>query len=264
MELDLNIAGIGIWGPGLAGWAAASPVLRGEVGTATDAATRPAPALLPPAERRRAPESVLIAVQAATEACAMAGVDPATLPAVFASAQGDVAITDYLCAVLATAPHELSPTKFHNSVHNAAVGYWTIAARCHEPSTALTAAADSAGAGLLEAAVQALDRGSPVLLAVHDCAARGPLAGIVAQTASLAVALVLAPAAAGLHGPRLRIRPAPAPLAAPPLPATLDALCPANPAAAALPLLAALAGARPARLTLPAAPGCLLELVLDA
>ena len=38
----------------------------------------------------------------------------------FTSTHGDLAITDYMCQTLATAPSEISPTKFHNSVHNAA------------------------------------------------------------------------------------------------------------------------------------------------
>ena len=35
---------------------------------------------------------------------------------------------------LAADPRELSPTRFHNSVHNAPAGYWTVAAHCHAPA----------------------------------------------------------------------------------------------------------------------------------
>ena len=68
-------------------------------------------------------------------------------------------INDYMCATLAATPTLISPTKFHNSVHNAAAGYWT-----HRPpaatsaSTALTAFDASFGAGLLEAASQCAGR----------------------------------------------------------------------------------------------------------
>ena len=64
------------------------------------------------------------------------GRDPATLPSVFTSAHGDLAVNDYMCATLATQPTAISPTRFHNSVHNAAAGYWTIATGCHAASSA--------------------------------------------------------------------------------------------------------------------------------
>ena len=35
-----------------------------------------------------------------------------------------------ICQALASAERQLSPTRFHNSVHNAAAGYWSIADRC--------------------------------------------------------------------------------------------------------------------------------------
>ena len=67
-----------------------------------------------------------MALEVSLAACRAAGCDPATLPSVFASTHGDLAITDYMCETLATDPTAVSPTKFHNSVHNAAAGYWTI------------------------------------------------------------------------------------------------------------------------------------------
>ncbi len=94
----------------------------------------------------------------------------------FASSHGDQSITDYMCATLAQAPTELSPIRFHNSVHNAAVGYWTIATGCHAPSTAVCAQRASFGAGLLEAASQVLAEQRPVLLVCSDIAGSGPLA----------------------------------------------------------------------------------------
>ena len=57
----------------------------------------------------------------------------------FASTYGDLAITDYMCSTLAKAPMTLSPTRFHNSVHNAAAGYWSIATACRQPYCALGA-----------------------------------------------------------------------------------------------------------------------------
>src|SRR6478752_113973 len=151
--LTVFVDGIGIWAPGITDWAALVRVLgAGNIAT-SDADAKPAPAILPPTERRRAPEPVLLASEAASQAATMAGRDPATLPCVFTSTHGDLAITDQMCATLANDPRELSPTRFHNSVHNAPAGYWTVAAHCHAASSSISAWHGSFAAGLLEAAI---------------------------------------------------------------------------------------------------------------
>jgi hypothetical protein len=117
------------------------------------------------------------------------------LPSVFTSAHGDLSVNDYMCATLATQPMAISPTKFHNSVHNAAAGYWTIATGCREASTALTAFDASFAAGLLEAAAQCQADARAVLLVAFDVEAVGALRSVSASAGMLACALVLAPSA---------------------------------------------------------------------
>jgi hypothetical protein len=239
--LDIGIEGIGLWATGLPGWDASRAVLAGNVDNVTNDASRPAPGLLAPTERRRAPESVLLAIEVAQQACAMAGREPRDLPNVFASSYGDLEINDYLCSVLARAPHELSPTRFHNSVHNAPAGYWTIATGCMKSSTAISGGEFSFGAGLLEAALLALRESSAVLFAAYDVAACGPLADVVPCRSSFAVALVLAPPSSSAIA-QLRMQPdagAAAQLA--PEWNVLHPLHEHNPAARSLPLLSALA-----------------------
>src|SRR5690349_21990941 len=65
------------------------------------AAARPAPQLLPPNERRRAPDSVAVALESALAACHGAQLEPSSLGCVFGSTHGDLAITDYMCTTLA-------------------------------------------------------------------------------------------------------------------------------------------------------------------
>lgn len=154
---------------------------------------RAAPTLLATNERRRAPDSVLMALQVAEAACKMAGVDPGKVASVFTSAHGDLAIVDALCRTLATDPLLLSPMRFHHSVHNAASGYFAIGARNHQPSTALAAGRCSFAAGLLEAATQCAADERPVLLVGCDTEALGPLQSVNASRGQLAVALMLAP-----------------------------------------------------------------------
>ena len=136
--LAATVAGIGFWADGVPSWDDARAFAAGGA-LPEGAPKRPSPGLLAPNERRRAPGTVAVALEVAQAACAAAGRDPATLPSVFASTHGDLAITDYMCATLADAPAEISPTRFHNSVHNAAAGYWTIGTGCLRPATAVSA-----------------------------------------------------------------------------------------------------------------------------
>jgi hypothetical protein len=152
---------------------------------------RPQPSILPPNERRRAPDTVAVALEVAQAACANAGRDPARLPVVFASTYGDLAITDYMCSTLAKAPTTLSPTRFHNSVHNAAAGYWSIATGCHEPYCALSAGRYTFANGLFAAALQVCADQTDVLYVAYDIDAHGPQTQITHSQGILGVALVL-------------------------------------------------------------------------
>ena len=189
----LFIEGLAFWSPTLPGWDVASAAFRGEGGLTDPPAKRPAPPLLPPAERRRAPDTVALALEVAAAAVAATGRDATTLPCVFASAHGDLAINDYMCTTLAAQPTLLSPTKFHNSVHNAPVGYWTIATGCMQASNSVAAFNRSFAAGFLEAATQCAADNQTVLLVGYDVTAVGALASAIHSEGMLAVALVLSP-----------------------------------------------------------------------
>jgi len=198
------IDGIGLWTPTLVDWPQAAAAFRspGPLPTTVVPAPRPAPALLAANERRRAPDSVLLALQVAQAAVAMSGHAAHTLASVFTSAYGDLPIVDALCSSLASDPLMLSPTRFHHSVHNAASGYWAVASGSRASSTALAAAQHSFAAGLLEAAALCTAEQQPVLLVGYDTTACGPLASVNTSRGLLAVALVLAP----LAGPNSRWR----------------------------------------------------------
>jgi hypothetical protein len=201
-SLSATIEGIGFWCNGLPDWAAARAYANG-AGLPDDAPARPSPQVLAPNERRRAPESVAVALEVALAACTDAQHDPATLASVFASTHGDLAITDYMCSTLVEDPRALSPTRFHNSVHNAAAGYWTIGNHCVRATTAISAFDASFAQGLLEALLQ-LAAGEPaVLLVGYDTASSGPLAPVSRSEGTLGGALVLS-SAGHIGKPRLR------------------------------------------------------------
>jgi hypothetical protein len=235
--LAVHVEGVGLWSPQLADFAALRAALQGQPAAAPP--TRPPAALLPANERRRAPESVLLAAEVAGQAVAMSGRDAATLACVFSSSHGDQPIMDYMCSVLASAPAELSPTRFHNSVHNAPAGYWTIATGCHAPSTAVCAQRASFGAGLLEAASLALADARPVLLVCSDTAGSGPLAEMTSSIAPFGCALVLSPQAGASTLGRLALHLCPGSIAGAPTASVVPAdWVAASPSASALPLLA--------------------------
>lgn len=195
------IEGIGFWADGLPSWRAACGFVAD--GTlAADAPRKPSPQLLAPNERRRAPDTVAVALEVALAACSAAGRDPATLPSVFASTHGDLAITDYMCATLAAEPRTISPTKFHNSVHNAAAGYWTIGGGCMHGATAVSAFDASFAQGLVEALAQLHAGADAVLLAAYDGNAAGPLAEMARSRGLLGAALLLSRRG---RGTRLRV-----------------------------------------------------------
>ncbi len=204
--LTAYMNGVAFWAPRLPGWQIAAPVLRGEADAPVQPAPRPAPTLLGPTERRRAPDTVAIALEVAARACESAGADPKELPSVFASTYGDLAISDYMSETLASTPTLISPIRFHNSVHNAAAGYWTIGTGCYEPYTALTAYEDTFGEGLLEALTQAACGDRAVLLVAYDIEARGPLATMVSSRGILGAGVVVSPHAQANSLARVRWR----------------------------------------------------------
>lgn len=237
--LRVYVEGIGLWSNELANFAALESLLGGSAPAPSTA--KPAAATLPPNERRRAPASVLLAVEVAGQAIAMSGRSADALTCVFSSSHGDQAITDYMCSTLAQAPTELSPIRFHNSVHNAPVGYWTIATGCHRPSTAVCAHRMSFGAGLLEAISHALADQTPVLLVCSDIAGVYPLLEETGCTLSFGCALVLSPEISSAALATLDMTLAPAPADAEPLAEPLADWRAANASADALPLLRLLA-----------------------
>lgn len=258
--LRVAVEGIGLWHAQLADFAGLRALLGGN--PPAPPAPRPAAAILPPNERRRAPESVLLAVEVAGQAVAMSGRAAESLISIFTSSHGDQSITDYMCATLATAAAELSPTRFHNSVHNAPAGYWTIATGCHAASTAVCAHHASFGAGLLEAVTLLASEQQPVLLVCSDTAGSGPLREVTGCTQAFGCALVLAPPSTRRAMATLELSLASVPHVPPALPAPLSDWRAGNPAAAALDMLTAWVNHAP-RATVAATPHRALDISME-
>jgi hypothetical protein len=263
--MKLHIDGIGLCGPGLPDWATGAPVLAGRVPyEGAPVALVPSP-LLPPAERRRMTETVKLALATGSEAVAQAGCRAEHLPSVFASSGGDGATINAILEILASEQREVSPTRFHNSVHNAPSGYWSIATHSRESSTSLCAFDYSFGAGLLEAASLAVSDGRPVLLITYDVPYPTVLHAARPLSSIFATALVLSPERGphSLAALTLSFGPDDGLETAMPSPA-LENLRTGNPAARALPLLAAIAQGAARDVTIRMMAGNLLNLGVAA
>ncbi len=191
--LQAWIDGIGFIAPGLPDWSAAQAVLRGEQPFVSAPSLLPPPALLPSAERRRASRVVKLSLGLGLQAVAHAGADAATLATVFTASGADGHNCHALCEQLASDDRQISPTRFHNSVHNAAAGYWGIATRSMAPCQVICAFDASFGAGLLDALAQVVLDGQPVLLVAYDSEYPQPLYGKRDSPDCAGVALVLSP-----------------------------------------------------------------------
>ena len=192
-ELVAYISGIGVRGPGLCGWPETEAVLSGRQPWVRTETRLPVPETLPPTERRRTGRVVRLAFAAGLEATRQANTDPAGLPAVFSSSSGDGDNCHEICETLATANRALSPTRFHNSVHNAPAGYWSIAAGSQRPSTTICASDASFAAGFLEAVTQMAVAGTTTALIAYDIDYPPPLHAVRPIAAPFAIALILEP-----------------------------------------------------------------------
>ena len=188
------VEGIGVLGPGLADWPGAREVLLGRIPYRSASTELPAPPALPPAERRRVGKGVKLALAVGFEALVHSGRDGATLASVFASSSGDGDNCDAICTALA-GDRLISPTRFHNSVHNAPSGYWGIAAHAMARSTSLCGFDASFAVGLIDAMTQVAVDGEPVLLVAYDAPYPEPLLATRPVAESFGIALVLAPEA---------------------------------------------------------------------
>jgi hypothetical protein len=153
----------------------------------------PIPDGLPPAERRRLGLVVKLALSVGLQATSRAGVEPDTLPAVFTSSGGDGQNCHEICQALSLDERMISPTRFHNSVHNAAAGYWSIATRSKAASNSLCGFDVSFAAGLLEAVTQVVVDQTRVLLVAYDAQYPPPLFMKRPIPEAFGVAFVLAP-----------------------------------------------------------------------
>ena len=187
--IKVDVLGVGVWSSRFGNW---NDLCSGLAGGEWPEAPPPESSLLPPAIRRRAPLSVKMAADVMQQACEMARMEPTEMATVYSSSFGDMVLTDRICSTLNDDPRMTSPTHFHNSVHNAATGYWTIATGAQKPSNAVSAFGPPPVVCLLEAASQAVFEEMPVLLVSGEVEPPQPLGFTTSKQAPFAAAMILA------------------------------------------------------------------------
>lgn len=233
--IELELRGVGLWTPGFADAAAWSS--RHVSGDSPVATSGPAAELLPPMLRRRTSLLTRMAAEVAAQAIAAAGLDRAHMTVIYGSVYGEIRTTLDLLEALLDPVAPLSPTKFHNSVHNTAAGYVSIATQNRGGNAAITAGRSTLAMGLLECAGLVAAGQGPALLVIAEESLPEPLAaGRVYGPLAAAFALAR-PGSGGMSLRTCRLRQGDQSAAAPaaPLPEGLRA----NPCAAALGLVAA-------------------------
>jgi hypothetical protein len=240
MTLSAYVDGIGVLGPGLSGWPNTAAILTGRYSYTGSPTVLPTPTTLPAAERRRTGRVVKVALGVAFEATAAAAADPTLLASVFSSSGADGHICHEICQALALPAREVSPTRFSNSVHNAASGYWSIATGAMTESNVLCAFDASFAAGLLDAMTQVKVDRCAVLLVAYDTEYPPPLHAKRPIPDAFGIAMVLSPDLTARSQARIEVALTDEPFATMTDP-QLEALRASIPAARGLPLLEALA-----------------------
>jgi hypothetical protein len=135
-------------------------------------------------------------VDVLSQASEAAGCDLATVPSVWATAHGEHSTAMSLLGMMQQGSGKVSPTHFHNSVHNTSSGYASIAVGNCAPSVTLTGGAELVVAALLEAMCQLEATGGEILVVLADEALRPPFERADVH-APLALALCLSASSEG-------------------------------------------------------------------
>jgi len=191
MSIKVYLSAVSLVGPGLDSWQQSQAVLLGAQPYVRKDLPNFSPIILPANERRRTTPLIKLALHVA-EQCIGADLSNAQQYAtVFASSDGDHVITDKMCNALTLPNRPVSPTNFHNSVHNAPAGYWAIAAEAQYNSNSLSACNETFAAGFIEAAIFTMIEQQSVLMVAYDMPAPPPLEKVRHLDAAFAVAMCL-------------------------------------------------------------------------
>ncbi|VAW49506.1 3-oxoacyl-[ACP] synthase [hydrothermal vent metagenome] len=171
--MKANILSLGLTAPGLISFEQLKVIIAEKrEPNISEPIEKYSPSFLPPNERRRTSITIKLALKTAEEAWnsyrKMIPNASDQMPVLFVSKDGDSFISSNMCQELSEDNPMISPTQFHNSVHNASVGYWMIGQNNQAPASAISAGEFAIGNGLLEAVLQSQEAQKPVLVVFYD------------------------------------------------------------------------------------------------
>lgn len=242
---QVRVKRLGFLAPGLNGIDALA-AHQGGAAWEPEPGWRATPSSLPPRQAKRLSGAIALAMAVSEQIADDVPVDGGW---VFASSLGEGDTLNRILTALAEPEIMVQPLRFQNAVHNAAQGQWSIAAGATGPGTSIAAWDDTAGAGLLKAAMQVLHEKLTVGLVIFDEPLPDPLQEKRPMSLPMAAALALEPVSGAEPGLELSLAPNPSP--AIPVPGLLGES--GNPVAQAIPLITALQSGGPVDtvLTLP-------------
>ena len=151
----------------------------------------PSPTMLPANERRRASQVVRLVLACAEQAMLTSPYSADQLRCVFASDEGTGEVCQQMLEALATT-RQVSPLLFHNSVHNAPSGYFSIAYQNRQPAVSVSMGRESFASGLLCAVSEACTSGQPVLFLAYDAPLPEPIRSLLPIEQATATAWIIA------------------------------------------------------------------------
>ncbi len=184
---------IGFYTPGLTNWSQAVEALTCNHDHCPQSFDKILLNILQANERRRTTNLIKLALTVAQEVVVDSLEELTGVSTVFAASDGDHDVIQRICMALTLPDHLVSPTIFHNSVHNAPAGYWAIAVNSMQESTSLSASDNSFSAGLLEAGSIVAAEEKPVLLVAYDFPPCAPMSELRDVTQVFATAILLTP-----------------------------------------------------------------------
>lgn len=239
--------------PGLVNWRHSIPVLEGSVPYAAGEIMAEATLSMSESERRRSTRVIRLALQVVDQLAKQSRLDLSKTTSVFASSEGDLQVIDKVARALLLPNQPVSPVDFHNIVHNAPAGYWSIGAAAKGASTTVIAGDATFAAGYLEALGHLCVGATSVMFVCYDHPGPPVFNKYRPLSAPFAVAMMLTTDTAASHICAFRSEIIASDSASSDKlsdPALEQLRC-SNPSARALPLLVAIARGEATRTKLP-------------
>lgn len=194
MALRFHLYAAGVLAPGVASLQELFALRRQERAVDACELQLPSPQILQANERRRASQVVRLTLACAAQALQGSPFPAAQLRLVFASDEGTGEVCQQMLEALSVG-RELSPLVFHNSVHNAPSGYFSIGHQNQQSALSVSLGKESFASGLLCAATEAHCTGQPVLFVAYDAPMPQPLQALLPIAQASATAWIIAGAA---------------------------------------------------------------------